>query len=107
MVFDDKLFGSRLKEAVLAKYTPGEAVKKLQAGGLYSFTSPRLSEYFSGTKVPTLERFILMVDILGLDVGMVFPAWKKGGRKDQVRAIRHPMERQGRPLMEVLADIPD
>jgi hypothetical protein len=98
MNFDAKLFGSRLKAAVLAKYTPGEAVRKLQEGGLYSFTPPRLSEYFSGSKVPTLERFSHMVDILGLDVRIVFPGW---GQK--VRAIRHPSQK-GKPLMEVLAD---
>ena len=89
MDFNSKLFGSRLKEAVLRKYTPGEAVRKLQEGGLYSFTPPRLSEYFSGSKVPTLERFCQMVYILGLDVSVVFPGWDQ-----KVRSIRHPRERQ-------------
>jgi hypothetical protein len=88
MTFDAKLFGSRFREAVLRKHSPTEAVKILQTAGLDKITPPRLSEYFAGSKVPTLERFTIMVMALQLDVSVIFPGW---GPK--VRPIRHPREK--------------
>jgi hypothetical protein len=76
MKFDRKLFGTRLKAALLDSCgSVTKASERLQASGLETVSDIRLWEYCRGEKVPTLERFCQMVSILGLNVGEVFPGW--------------------------------
>lgn len=92
MVFDRKWFGACLKQAIIMKHgTLTVAVEKLRKAGLDGFTNERMSEYISGMKVPTLERFAIMVRVLGLDTDGIFPKFVKPG-ETKVRAVRHPSE---------------
>lgn len=106
MKLDSRLVGSRLREAIMKNHsTLSEAVRKLQDAGVVGMSPERMSEYLSGVKVPTLERFSVMVMVLELDVTIIFPGWADHIGKGKVRGIRHPNQRQaGKPLMEVLKD---
>lgn len=109
MTFDKKLFGERLRTAIQTRH--GEhglsvATRLLNQAGMDKFTLIRMSEYVNGVKVPTLERFTLMVMVLELDVTLVFPGWGQNVTQHpakirrpleqqvpKVRAIRHPSEK--------------
>lgn len=100
MNFDRKRFGSRFKAAILKEHrTLANAVELCQKAGMTCLTPPRMSEYTTGMKVPTLERFHDMVRVLGLDVRVIFPDWAGRPNRGKVRAIRHPGDRKNYPMV--------
>jgi transcriptional regulator with XRE-family HTH domain len=71
-LFDRKVFGARLAEAIKAK-----GLTQKRAGEIVGESQSRMSEYVHGHYLPLFDKLYTMIQTLGLDTRILFPEWYK------------------------------